>query len=98
MAAGGKNKDARVARERTRAYQARQKLHEEQVRRRRRDNLVAGIGGGILILAILGGQVAFFTAGPGRPAPTTSPAPSVSPTAASTAPALSPSPSATPTP
>lgn len=78
MAAGGRNKDARVARERARAYHARRQLHAAQVHRRRRDNLVAGIGGGILLVAILAGQFAFFAAGPGKHPTSASPSPSAS--------------------
>ena len=80
MAAGGKDRDARAARERARAYQARQEFHEGQVRRRTRDNLIAGIVGGVLILAVVGAQVAFYTVGPGKPVPSprTSPPPSTS--------------------
>ena len=97
MAAVGKDRGTRDARERSRIYQARQKFHEDQGRRRRRDNLLAGIIGGVLILAVLGGQVAYFTMGPGAPEP--EPSPSVSPTS-TPAPTESPSaaPSATPTP
>lgn len=69
MATGGKGRETRDARERARIYQARQQLHEGQIRRRRRDNLLAAIGGGIVILAAVGGQVAYFTAGPGAPEP-----------------------------
>jgi hypothetical protein len=95
VAAVGKDRGTRDARERSRIYQARQKFHEDQARRRRRDNLLAGIIGGVLIIAVLGGQVAYFTMGPGTPEP----APSVSPTS-TPAPTESPSatPSATPTP
>ena len=78
VAAGGKDRGTRDARERSRIYQARQKFHDDQARRRRRDNLLAGIVGGALILAVVGGQVAYFTMGPGAPEP--APAPSVSPT------------------
>lgn len=59
----------RVERERAKAYRARREFHDAQIRRRRRDNLIAGIGGGVLILAIVGGQVLYYTAGPGTPAP-----------------------------
>ncbi|HKT55740.1 MAG TPA: dioxygenase [Microbacterium sp.] len=91
MAAGGRNKDARVARERARAYQARQELHAAQVHRRRRDNLVAGLGGGIVLVAILAGQFAFFNAGPGKHPTSSSPAPSATPTASVAPPSATPS-------
>ena len=91
MATGGKDRGAREARERARVYQARQQLHEDQARRRRRDNLLAGIIGGVLILGVLGAQTLFFTVGPGAPVP--SPTPSMSPS-----PGMTPAPSETPTP
>ncbi len=77
MAAGGRQRPTRDARERTRAYQARQAFHRGQLRRRSRDNLIAGIAGGALILAVVAGQVAFFTAGPGRPIPSPTPTPTL---------------------
>ena len=91
MAAAGRQRDTRESRERTRVYQARQALYRDQVRRRGRDNLIAGVVGGVLILAVVGGQVAFYTVGPGSP----SPSPSV--TTVPTAPPL-PIPTPAPTP
>ncbi len=83
MATGGRQRGTRDERERARVYQARRSFHEGQSRRRTRDNLVAGIGGGILILAVIAGQTAYFLAGPGAPSPeptsSSTPAPSVSP-------------------
>ena len=73
MATGAGKKNARVESERVRLYQARQQFHAGTVKRRTRDNIVAGIGGAVLILAILGGQWAYFEAGPGAPAPTPTP-------------------------
>lgn len=87
MATGGKDRGTRESRERARLYQARQEFHDGQARRRRRDNLIAGVAGGILILGILGAQAAYFMVGPGSPEP----APAMSPTPTST-------PSPTPTP
>lgn len=80
MAPAGRQRETREARERTRVYQARQTLHREQLRRRTRDNLLAGVVGGVLILAVVGGQVAFYTVGPGR-APSPSPSTTTVPTA-----------------
>jgi hypothetical protein len=99
VATGGKQRDTRAERERVRVYQARQAFHAGQSRRRTRDNLIAGIGGGLLILAIVAGQAAYFTAGPGAPGPT----PTATPTPSGTgSPAPSPTesvdPSSTPTP
>ena len=93
MATGGKQRDTRSERERVRVYQARQAFHAGQSRRRTRDNLIAGIGGGLLILAIVAGQAAYFMAGPGAPAPT----PSSTPTPTST-PTPSPAGTASPEP
>ena len=99
MATGGKNRDARAARDRTRLYEARRQFHEGQARRRTRDNLIAGIVGGVLVLGLIGAQTAYFVAGPGAPEP----APSSTPTPSATTPAPTPSPttpepSATPAP
>jgi hypothetical protein len=79
VATGGKDREAR---ERARLYRARQEFHASRVRRRRRDDLIAGIVGGVIVLAAVGAQVAYFTAGPGAPEPTQSPAPSSSETPA----------------
>ncbi|WP_243227893.1 dioxygenase [Microbacterium sp. CIAB417] len=77
MATGSKQQ--RAERERARLYQARRALHDAQIRRRRRDNLIAGIGGGVLVLAVLGGQIAYYTLGPGAISPTVeTPAPTPS--------------------
>jgi hypothetical protein len=95
VATGGKDRSTREARERARVYQARQQLHDDQARRRRRDNLIAGIAGGLLILGVLAAQTLYFTVGPGTPEP----APSSTPTPVETpAPSDSPAPSDTPTP
>lgn len=78
MATGAGNRQSREAKERTRAYQARQKFHEGLLARRRRDNLIAGVAGGALILAVIGGQIAYYTLGPGTPEPAPSPTPTTS--------------------
>jgi peptidyl-prolyl cis-trans isomerase B (cyclophilin B) len=72
----------REARERLRLYNARREVFERQVSRRRRDNVLAVVG--VLVVAILAGltQVAYFTAGPGAPAP--SPSSSATPSATPT--------------
>jgi len=80
MATGAGKGRTRAENERARLYQARQRFHETLGARRRRDNLIAGIAGGLLIVAIIGGQIAYYTVGPGTPAP----APSPSPTATAT--------------
>jgi hypothetical protein len=97
LAAGGKDREAREARERARLYQARQQFNAGQSRRRTRDNLIVGIAGGVLILGLFGAQAAYVTVGPGAPAPTpsTTPVPSMDPSPSATP---TPTPSATPTP
>ena len=67
MANGAGKKQSRDERERARAYRARQEFHESLTARRRRDNLVAGVAGGVLLVAIIAAQVAYFTVGPGTP-------------------------------
>lgn len=100
MANGGKDRSSRESRERARLYQARQEFHSGVKRRRTRDNLIAGIAGGLLILGVVAAQTAYFVAGPGAPVPaptqtgtTPSPTPSSTP-----APTSSETPSPTPTP
>lgn len=92
---GSKDRAAREARERARLYQARATMFQAQQRRRVRDNVVAGIAGGVIIAAIIVGQIAYYTVGPGQPAP--SPTGTPTPTPTMTVPVSpSPDPSATP--
>lgn len=100
MATGGKDREARAARERTRLYQARRQFHADQARRRRRDNVIAGVVGGLLVLGIAAAQTVYFVAGPGAPAPapTSTTTPSPSPTGTGPAPTPTDSPTPTPTP
>jgi peptidyl-prolyl cis-trans isomerase B (cyclophilin B) len=74
VATSRQQREAREARDRLKAYTARQEVHGMQKRRRLRDNIIAVIG--IVIVAALATltQVVYFTAGPGVP----SPAPSAS--------------------
>lgn len=72
MSSGGKDRGARETRERARLYQARQAFHRGQSRRRTRDNVIAGVAGGLLIVGVVVVQTLYFTAGPGAPAPTPS--------------------------
>ncbi|MEI3848308.1 MULTISPECIES: dioxygenase [unclassified Microbacterium] len=103
MATGGKDRGARAEKERSRLYQARRQFHEDQARRRRRDNLIAGIAGGVLVLGLIAAQTVYFVAGPGAPAPSptsvTTPTPSpTEPTPSSTpAPTTTPEPTPSPT-
>jgi hypothetical protein len=85
VANGGKDRGSRESRERARLYQARQEFHSGRARRRTRDNVIAGIAGGILILGVVGAQTAYFVTGPGAPEPTPTttgmtPTPTVTPT------------------
>lgn len=93
MSSGGRGRDARETRERARRYQARQTFHSAQERRRTRDNLIAGIAGGLLIVGIVLVQTLYFTSGPGAPQPAPSPTSTQSP-----APVESPAPTEAPTP
>ncbi len=99
MTTGGKDRGGREARERTRLYQARQDFHAGQGRRRTRDNLIAGIAGGLLILGVVAAQTVYFVAGPGapEPTPTSTPTPTTTPTPMDS-PEPTPSTTATPTP
>jgi len=91
VAAGGKDRSAREARERARQYQARAELHTAQQRRRVRDNVLAGVVGGLILLGIVGAQTAYYVWGPGMPEPSPSPTPSPTMTVP-----VSPSPEPTP--
>lgn len=76
-------REAREARERLRRFNARQGTHTAQVRRRRRDNILA-VSAGLLIIALAAvTQVIYLTAGPGapKPEPTASASPTVEPAA-----------------
>jgi peptidyl-prolyl cis-trans isomerase B (cyclophilin B) len=69
---------ARANRERLRGYKARQAMYEYRIRRRVRDNWIAAIA----ILAVAAGatfaQLAYFSAGPGKPVATAEPEPTES--------------------
>lgn len=70
-------REAREARERLRRFNARQSTHAAQVRRRRRDNILA-IGSAVIVIAVAAvTQVMFFAAGSDvpEPQPTSSTAP-----------------------
>jgi hypothetical protein len=97
VSTGGKDRGTREARERARLYQARQDFHAGQGRRRTRDNLIAGIAGGLLILGVVAAQTAYFVAGPGAPEPTPASTPSPAMTPAPTD-SPEPTPTTTPTP
>jgi peptidyl-prolyl cis-trans isomerase B (cyclophilin B) len=77
-------RDAREARDRLRKFTARQAVHSHQVKRRRRDNILAVVG--VVIVATLATltQIYYFTAGPGHTvSASASPSPSASAAAGS---------------
>ncbi len=79
MASKNQERAAREARERLKAYQARQAVHEHATKRRFRDNVAAIVG--IVVIGALAAatQIFYFSAGPGSP--TASPSSSASPSA-----------------
>lgn len=83
-ARGSKNSQARTSVERARLHTARTDWHEGQIRRRVRDNTIAIIVGGLIVVAAIGSQVVHAQV----TAPEPTPKPSVQP---STTPAETPS-------
>ena len=81
MAPKQNDREARQARERLRAYQARQTVHEHKVKRRKRDNWVAGIAAVVIVALAVGTQLLYFSAGPGLARASGSPSPTPSATA-----------------
>ncbi len=79
-----RNREAREARYRLRSYRARKAVYAHRLRRRKRDNLIAGIGVIVVISGAVLAQFAFFWTTSGPPpsvsAPTPSPNPSDEPT------------------
>ena len=80
MASKNQDRAAREARERLKAYQARQVVHERATKRRFRDNLVAIIGVVVIAALSTATMIFYFTAGPGTPV--AKPSSSASPSAA----------------
>ncbi len=66
---------ARENRERLKAYKARRTMHEYRLKRRVRDNWIASVALVVVAAVVTVGQVAYFSAGPGAPAATSTPAP-----------------------
>lgn len=87
MAANNPGRQAREAKARLRAYRARQAVHERSIRRRTRDNIVAGAVLLVALVALSALQISFIT-GSGAPALD----PSASPSPAAEAPSASPAP------
>ncbi|WOF21540.1 dioxygenase [Microbacterium betulae] len=96
--ATGKNRDDREARQRVRAYEARTRLHDAQVARRKRDNIVSIGAATVIVAAAIGAQALFYSVGPGAPEPAVSPSPSETsaPAPLVTPEGSTPSPAATP--
>ena len=67
MANGASGKQSREEKERARVYRARQEFHASLGARRRRDNLIAGIAGAVLLVAIIAAQVASIVSRVNRP-------------------------------
>jgi len=78
------DKETRQARERLRVYNARVTVHERGRKRRVRDNVIAGAGLIVILVAAVAGQLTFF-GGPGKPVakPTASATQTPTPTATS---------------
>jgi peptidyl-prolyl cis-trans isomerase B (cyclophilin B) len=81
------NKSDRVARDRVRAYEARQEVHTRVISRRKRDNIIAAIALAVITLVVVGAQftrVALFPEGStassavATPEPETQPVPDAS--------------------
>lgn len=82
--ASRQDREARQARERLRAYEARQEVHRQQGGRRRRDNIVALVG--VVVIAALAAvtQISYFSAGPGKAVATPTASSSATPSSAPT--------------
>lgn len=78
MASGskGESRSEREQRERTRLYQARTAAFEAKAKRRRRDNIIAGVVGGLIVAGAIASQAVYYYAGPGLPAPVMTDTPS----------------------
>lgn len=74
------DRQAREERARLRTYQARQEVHRRQVRRRKRDNIIAGVGLVVVLALAVGAQLFYFSGGPGTPEAEATPTPTPSAT------------------
>ncbi|WP_240747243.1 hypothetical protein [Microbacterium sp. K24] len=70
------------AERRTRLHTARTIWHEGQIRRRRRDNVIAGVVGAVIVIAAIGSQVVHAQVTAPEPTPTPTVEPSISPSEA----------------
>ncbi|MGR0317900.1 peptidylprolyl isomerase [Agromyces sp. ZXT2-3] len=73
------DRQAREERTRLRTYQARQEVHRRAVRRRTRDNVIAGVALVVVLALATAAQLFYFSGGPG--APEAEPTPTPTPTA-----------------
>ncbi|PFG31300.1 peptidylprolyl isomerase [Paramicrobacterium agarici] len=71
-------KKARLDRNRLRAYQARQTVHDHRRKRRVRDNWIAGVLVVLVAVGVSFAQVFYFAEGPGSPEASTTPTPTAS--------------------
>lgn len=78
------DREAREARERLRAYQARQAVHEHGKKRRVRDNVIAGIVVAVVLALAVVLQLTYFTGGPGKPVASPKASATATPTPAAT--------------
>lgn len=74
------DREAREVRARVRSYQARRAVNEHQQKRRIRDNVLASVGLGVVLILAVGAQLFFFNGGPGTPAPISTEAATGTPT------------------
>ncbi len=74
------DRQAREERARLRTYQARQEVHRRQVHRRKRDNVIAGVGLVVVLALAVGAQLFYFSGGPGTPEAEATPTPTPSAT------------------
>ena len=72
------DRQAREERARLRTYQARQEVHRRTVRRRTRDNVIAGIALVVVLALATGAQLLYFSGGPGTPDAEATPTPTPS--------------------
>lgn len=94
--ATAKQRRERIERERARTYESRVRFEQSRVARRRRDNVLACLVAGVVVLLAVGGQTMFYTVGPGaadEAVVTPSPEPIETP---ASEPATTPEPTATP--
>lgn len=90
-ARGSKKAQARTEAERARLHTARTRWHQDQIRRRTRDNIIAVTVGGLIVVGAIVSQVVHAQVTAPEPTPSPSPSssivPSPAPTEAPTAPA-----------